>query len=217
LNLEKQPMKNNNSAPLAELLENYDPAQVNEAFKAYYMAGRKDTHGIERIWIEEANRPVPDFFGASGRRYTIFTPDMGIATGRAHGLRKAYDAVIADMPLQSIVHSLSEIKKQTNAAVKSTTGEGWVELAYTIQSSIARLSDYNRKWHMAVEAATFFILREGEDKAVWDERIATEKMEDWKNINEQDFFFCCIMWGMELTNKSSAFLARLMAQAHGAR
>lgn len=195
---------------LKTLLESMAPNDVDGAFAEYYQVSKKDAHGIQRIWIQEVNRPVKDFYGKSGKRYYVYTPEMGMPTARANGLRKAYDAVIANMPLQSIVHSLTTIRSGFDKMM--LTREGATDLGHTIVSAIKAMEGYNRKWSMAVEAATFFILAEDEDLGAWDERTAMAKMEDWGLIAEEDFFFCCMLWGVGLNAKSDAFFALLMSQ-----
>lgn len=199
-----------NEKELKKALEDADPRVVDAAFAEYYNVSRKDMHGMQRIWIQETRRPVKDFYGISGTRYFIYTPEMGFPTARANGLRKAYDAVIADMPLQSIVHSLSTIKGQYDKMM--LTREGASDLGHTIVSAQKAMESYNRKWHMAVEAATFFIIAEDEDLGKWDERKAVQKMEDWGLVIEEDFFFCCTLWGVGLNARSDEFFALLMSQ-----
>ncbi len=174
--------------PLPGILEQYTPGEVDEAMRAYYGASRESP--VQRIWIDALNRHVPDFTGASGRRYYIYTPEMGLPAGRAHGLRKAMDAVIANASLQDNIEALNAIRKAYNDMLKSNDA---VFLGYTIQAALNALaSSYTSENHVAVTACTYFIIAEGEDLATYDERVAREKVEDWKNINEMDFFLCCL-------------------------
>ena len=174
--------------PLPGILEQYTPGEVDEAMRAYYGASRESP--VQRIWIDALNRHVPDFTGASGRKYYIYTPEMGLPAGRAHGLRKAMDAVIANASLQDNIEALNAIRKAYNDMLKSNDA---VFLGYTIQAALNALaSSYTSENHVAVTACTYFIIAEGEDLATYDERVAREKVEDWKNINEMDFFLCCL-------------------------
>ena len=177
-----------NKLPLTGILENYTPQEVDEALRNYYAMPRESP--VQRIWIDALNRHVPDFIGASGRKYYIYTPEMGLPAGRAHGLRKAIDAVIANASLQDNIEALNAIRKAYNDMLKSNDA---VFLGYTIQAALNALaSSYTSENHVAVTACTYFIIAEGEDLAVYDERVAREKVEDWKAVNEMDFFLCCL-------------------------
>lgn len=177
-----------NKLPLPGILEQYTPDEVDNALRNYYNMPRESP--VQRIWVDALNRPVPSFFGASGKKYTIYTPDMGLPAGRAHGLRKAMDAVIANASLQDNIEALNAIRKAYNDMLKSNDA---VFLGYTIQAALNALaSSYTSENHIAVTACTYFIIADGEDLAVWDEREARAKVADWQNINEMDFFLCCL-------------------------
>ena len=177
-----------NKLPLPGVLENYAPEEVDDAMRSYYAMPRESP--VQRIWIDALNRHVPDFIGASGRKYYIYTPEMGLPAGRAHGLRKALDAVIANASLQDNIEALNAIRKAYNDMLKSNDA---VFLGYTIQAALNALaSSYTSENHIAVTACTYFIIADGEDLAVWDEREARAKVEDWQNVNEMDFFLCCL-------------------------
>ena len=193
--------------PLPTLLENYTPEEVDNALRDYYAISRESP--VQRIWVDALNRPVPDFTGASGKKYYIYTPEMGIPTGRAHGLRKAMDAVIANASLSDNVEALNSIRKSFNDMLKTNDA---VALGYTIQAAINALaSSYSSENHIAVTACTYFIIAEGEDLATWDERQAREKVNDWKNVNEMDFFLCCLGYraGWSSTLAASLHKSRL--------
>jgi len=203
--------------PLPGVLEQYTPEEVDEALRSYYAMPRESP--VQRIWIDALNRHVPDFTGASGRKYTIYTPDMGIPAGRAHGLRKAMDAVIANASLQDNIEALNAIRKAYNDMLKSNDA---VFLGYTIQAALNALtSSYTSENHVAVTACTYFIIADGEDLAVWDEREARAKVEDWKNVNEMDFFLCCLGYRAGWSSTLAESLAKsrptpsLPQSAHG--
>jgi len=56
-----------NKLPLPGVLENYAPEEVDDAMRSYYAMPRESP--VQRIWIDALNRHVPDFLGASGRKY----------------------------------------------------------------------------------------------------------------------------------------------------
>jgi len=171
--------------------------------RAYYGVRRESP--VQFIWISGLLRPVPDFLGASGKRYTIYTPEMGLPAGRAHGLRKAMDAVIANTPLQDNLECLNSIKNAYNAMLKDKDA---VMLGYTIQAAINNLlKSYTSEYHPAVMACTYFIIEEGEALGTWDERVAKAKVEDWKDVNEMDFFLCSLWWRAELSEQLTDYLA----------
>ena len=206
-----------NKLPLPGVLENYAPEEVDDAMRAYYGVSRGSP--VQRIWIDALNRHVPDFIGASGRKYTIYTPEMGIPAGRAHGLRKAMDAVIANASLQDNIEALNAIRKAYNEMLKSNDA---VFLGYTIQGALNALaSSYTSENHIAVTACTYFIIADGEDLAVWDEREARAKVEDWQNVNEMDFFLCCLGYRAGWSSTLAESLAKsrptpsLPQSAHG--
>ncbi len=206
-----------NKLPLTGILENYTPQEVDEALRNYYAMPRESP--VQRIWIDALNRHVPDFIGASGRKYYIYTPEMGLPAGRAHGLRKAIDSVIANASLQDNIEALNAIRKAYNDMLKSNDA---VFLGYTIQAALNALaSSYTSENHVAVTACTYFIIADGEDLAVWDEREARAKVEDWQNVNEMDFFLCCLGYRAGWSSTLAESLAKsrptpsLPQSAHG--
>jgi len=144
---------------------------------------------------------------------------MGLPAGRSHGLRKAMDAVIANASLQDNIEALNAIRKAYNDMLKSNDA---VFLGYTIQAALNALaSSYTSENHIAVTACTYFIIADGEDLAVWDEREARAKVEDWQNVNEMDFFLCCLGYRAGWSSTLAESLAKsrptpsLPQSAHG--
>ncbi len=190
--------------PLPGILEQYTPEEVDEALRNYYAMPRESP--VQRIWIDALNRHVPDFTGASGRKYYIYTPEMGLPAGRAHGLRMAMDAFISNANLQTNVDGLVAIKNAYNQMLKDKDA---AFLGYTIQAAINGVTTaYTAKNHRCLTACTFFIVSKEEDLSTWDEREAQEKVEDWKNINEMDFFFLALLYRGAWSGILTDFLAK---------
>lgn len=191
------------------LSEHADLNEAKQIALRFLEANNRDADGFKRI-VDPVTMRWQKEFTANGNKYRIIDPKDGTSLKRYSQMRSMLAVVGRNATLSDQLRELDQLKSLLDEFVNNK--KGIVDLSVHVENMRQSVARANRDWHFSTWAATYFILREGEDASVFDEGVAQSKIEDWntENINAEDFFLCCLMWEQRRNEMLSGFTVRLV-------
>jgi len=184
------------------------PTEACEAAFEFLRETHRDMDGRFRI-INPATGAALKSFTACGRRYQVLSPAEGVGLRRFAALRTAISQVGFEA---SLMDQFAQLKRVEAAFNKGS----YMEAAAGIHDMMQAIGRAGHSFPAAIEAASMFILREGEDVSRMPTEAETEaKIEDWaaEGLHEQDFFFLCLSFAQEWNEELAGFSLLLQGRA----
>lgn len=160
---------------------------------------RKKAHHTRLIdpetgqWLSE--------FEAGGKKYYIRSPEDGLSLYRYTKLKQMLAEVGFDAGYAEQLAKVNELIEHANSLV--TKAPRLDKLFAGLDNMRLAIQQSSRQWDRSFMAATLFVVTDGEDLTMWDERLAEQKIQDWNEaqFHPQDFFLLAMFWASLATQE----------------
>lgn len=197
------------SDQLYESLKLYaNPVEARQVALKYLEDTKVRPDGFVRILDMDTLRWMPEFT-ANGNKYYIISPEDGCSLRRYTEIRQALAVVFSGFTPADYIRMIDDALGYVNLI--GTKEQKTSELALLLNNMKQAAAGARVEWPKVAWAATYFILRENEDVATYDKKLAQAKMDDWaaENIDCFNLFFCCLLWENKHNEQLNGFVARL--------
>lgn len=146
---------------------------------------------LKRLPRDEADRFKSSFKGKSGKKYRILSPEDGIGITRYSLLVKMSSGLGFGVGLVDQKKNWAKVAQMLNDYFRGKEELG--NIFTLVKAQYESIGEQGEdRYNLALYIASIFIIGPDEDIAVWNKNLANEKIEDWSEYHEQDFFTCAL-------------------------